>query len=97
MELEDRFGPLPEPARNLMLQLRFKVLARGAAVRSILVENGQLVLHVDWIEKSTRAGLQLALQDLGHVGARSVRVAMEGDWQERLRTVLEVLRRQRGG
>jgi transcription-repair coupling factor (superfamily II helicase) len=97
VELEDRFGPLPELARNLMLQLRFKVLARGAAVRTILVENGQLVLRVMWVDKGARARLQPTLQDLGHVGVRNVRVAMEEDWQERLRTVLEVLRQQRDG
>jgi transcription-repair coupling factor (superfamily II helicase) len=30
-ELQDRFGPLPEPARNLMFQLRIKVMAQKAA------------------------------------------------------------------
>ena len=90
-ELEDRFGPPPQPAFNLMLQLRFKVLAREAGVRSILVENGQLVLHADWVGRADRARLNAQMAGLAHVGRRSVTLSLEEGWQERLRAVLEIL------
>ncbi|HIQ01004.1 MAG TPA: transcription-repair coupling factor [Anaerolineales bacterium] len=95
VELEDRFGPLPGPARNLMLQLRFKLLAREAGVKSILVENGQLVLHADWLGKTDRARLQARLGGMARVGQRDVRLPLEEGWQERLREVLEALQRAR--
>jgi len=91
-ELEDRFGPLPEQARNLMLQLRFKVMAREAGVRGILTENDRLVLHADWLERANRVRLQARLRDLAHAGRRSVAFPLEEGWQARLQTVLEVLR-----
>ncbi len=96
-ELADRFGPLPGLARNLMLQLRFKVLAREAGVRSILVEKEQLVLHADWLEGANRVRLQVRLRDLAHVGRRSVSLTMERGWREQVQAVLEALRRERSG
>ncbi len=93
-EMQDRFGALPEMAHNLMLQLRFKVLAREAGVRSILVERERLVLHADWLAQAERQPLQARLGDLAHVGGRTISVSMEGDWQERLERVLTGLPRE---
>ena len=92
-ELQDRFGPLPPSARNLMFQLRLKLLARDAGIRNTLVENGQLVLHVDWLESAGRHRVQERLGELGYVGRRTVALPLTKDWQERLRAVFEVLRR----
>ncbi|HEC33501.1 MAG TPA: hypothetical protein ENI37_02155, partial [Chloroflexi bacterium] len=94
-ELEDRFGPLPELARNLMLQLRFKVLAWEAGVKSILTENERLMLHADWMEAANQARLQARLGSLAHVGRRHVSLTMGKDWQKRLRVVLEELQQER--
>jgi transcription-repair coupling factor (superfamily II helicase) len=94
-ELEDRFGPLPATARNLMLKLRFKVLARVAGVRSVLVENDRLVLYADWIEEAHRRPLQACLGDMGWVSRRKVNLEMGEGWLERLRKVLETLRYER--
>ena len=44
-EIADRFGSLPDPAHNLMYQLRVKVLARQARVGTIGVNNGRLALR----------------------------------------------------
>jgi transcription-repair coupling factor (superfamily II helicase) len=96
-ELADRFGPLPTMARNLMLKLRFKVLARQAGVRSILVEHGRLVLYVDWADEAGRTRLQSSLGDLARVGRGRVNLEMDGDWLGRLRAVLEALRGEQPG
>jgi len=96
-ELADRFGPLPGPARNLMQQLRLKVLARQAGVRSVLVENGRWVLYADWLDQADRQQVQQQVGDLAHVGRRTVSLEMGEDWPERLRTVLERLARTKDG
>lgn len=44
-ELEDRFGPLPEVARNLLLVARLKVLARQAGVHSVLEDDRKVVIR----------------------------------------------------
>ncbi len=44
-ELEDRFGPLPETARNLMYLLDIKVLAIRAGVEGIIEQDGEIFLR----------------------------------------------------
>jgi transcription-repair coupling factor (superfamily II helicase) len=43
-ELEDRFGPLPRAAENLLYQLRVKVLAQKAGVDAVAMEGGVLMI-----------------------------------------------------
>jgi transcription-repair coupling factor (superfamily II helicase) len=91
-ELEDRFGSLPDPTRNLMDQLRFKVMAREARVRRILVEEGDLILYADWVRKAGRGKVQEHMGELAHVGRQTVSFPLEEGWQEQLQLVLEQLR-----
>ncbi|MDP2952595.1 MAG: transcription-repair coupling factor, partial [Chloroflexota bacterium] len=51
-EMEDRFGPLPRPAQNLLYVVRVKALAARAGFSSLGQEEGQLVLRL-------REGLEL--------------------------------------
>ncbi len=44
-ELEDRFGQRPEVVDNLLFQIRLKVLASKAGVRSIYADDGSVVLQ----------------------------------------------------
>ncbi|HHX01315.1 MAG TPA: transcription-repair coupling factor [Firmicutes bacterium] len=44
-EIEDRFGELPDPVRNLILVTRIKVLARQAGVASIFLEKNMFVIR----------------------------------------------------
>ena len=44
-EFNDRFGPPPEPVRNLLLQLKIKILAERAGLTSLYSENGQFSLR----------------------------------------------------
>jgi transcription-repair coupling factor (superfamily II helicase) len=45
-ELDDRFGPPPDEVVNLLLQLRLKVVAARAGVKSITLEGGQILLQL---------------------------------------------------
>ncbi|MBN1178004.1 MAG: DEAD/DEAH box helicase, partial [Anaerolineae bacterium] len=94
-ELVDRFGALPGPARNLIAQLRFKVLAREAEVDSIMIENEQLVLRARWLQEADLLPLQRSLADLAYVSRRSVMVSTEAGWQERLWAALTTLQKAR--
>ena len=44
-EFIDRFGPLPQPVQNLLAQLKIKILAIEAGVKSIGHEYGQIALR----------------------------------------------------
>ncbi len=96
-ELRDRFGPLPEPTRNLLFQLRLKVLARDARVPTITVESGQIVLRPPWLKKlsaSRRQRLKKALGDHARVGRQDLWLPLSWDtaqWSENLRRVLHIL------
>lgn len=90
IEFEDRFGPLPPEAENLLYQLRVKVLASRAGADGISVENGQiLIAFPDSLSDAE-------LPDLGPDVRRSKRGlwlsrSVSPDWKARLLTVLSVL------
>lgn len=44
-EIQDRFGDLPDPARNLLQSVRVKILARKAGLESITVRKGKFELR----------------------------------------------------
>jgi transcription-repair coupling factor (superfamily II helicase) len=88
LELGDRFGPLPVEVENLAYQLRVKMLAMKADVKSIAMENGQILLQFG---KPTENG---EVPDLGpdvRVSKRGVWISRQAgsDWPTRLLTVLE--------
>ncbi len=45
-ELSDRFGPLPTPVKNLLFQLRMKLLATDAGIERIASEGDKIVLEL---------------------------------------------------
>ena len=56
-EFEDRFGPLPELAQNLLYQLRLKALAIQAEVEAIVAEHRELVIRSEALEDVDRERL----------------------------------------
>jgi transcription-repair coupling factor (superfamily II helicase) len=52
-EFADRFGNLPEPVKNLLFQLKVKLLAEKASLVSITVENGQIVMRYPTLSDGT--------------------------------------------
>jgi len=95
-ELADRFGPLPEPARNLMYQLRLKALARDAGVGTVAVENGRLMLRSGGGDYAERGRLQRVLGDRAVVGRREIWLPLERGWREELVAVLKEMARTSG-
>jgi transcription-repair coupling factor (superfamily II helicase) len=95
-ELHDRFGALPKPGGNLMFQLRLKVMAAQARVRSIVRdrERDMLVIHCDALEHMDRGELQWRIGDLASVARRQINLPFRESiigWREALVKVLEAI------
>jgi len=96
-ELQDRFGPLPPEAQNLIYQLRLKILARDARIPAIVVENGQIALRPTWLKRfdpSTIAQLRRRLGEFARVGRQEIWLPLaweESRWRNNLQHVLELL------
>ena len=93
-EFKDRFGEPPEEIKNLLYQLKVRVLAERAGVVSISVENKQLALRLPTRKPHEEPRYY---PDLG-TGVRTSKntvwmTGLDGNhWQEHLLTVLERLK-----
>jgi len=66
-ELEDRYGPLPPEAANLLLKIMLKVLARQAGVARLDLLENKLILHFSGSHQHDPAGLiELIMADPEH-------------------------------
>ena len=94
-ELEDRFGPLPEPAANLLEVLKLKGLAIGAGVESIRALASEFAIQTPQEEpmpESLRLRLQRKFRDYLKISPHQVRIdrAKAGaKWQDVMAQVLE--------
>jgi transcription-repair coupling factor (superfamily II helicase) len=89
-EFKDRFGLPPEAVRNLLFQLKIKLLADQAGLASISAENGQFSLRFPSEESPyPLPGLNPAVR----VGKTALWMAYNSlqDWQATLENVLEQL------
>ncbi len=95
-ELRDRFGPLPGPAENLIYQLHLKVLALQSEVQGISTEEGQAVIKVKDLDRANqerlRARLKAKVGNRARVFRREIWLPLDGNWQEDLTAVLEVIK-----
>jgi len=93
-ELEDRFGPLPELAQNLLYQLRLKALAIQAEVEAIVAEHREIAIRSEGLESLDRNALQRALGARIKVRRRDVRLPLgeEAVWRAELARTLEAIR-----
>jgi transcription-repair coupling factor (superfamily II helicase) len=89
-EFQDRFGSQPEAARNLLFQLKIKLLADQAGLASISAENGQFSLRFPNEEPPYPLP---ALDPAVRVGKTALWIAYNSlpDWQTTLLKVLEQL------
>jgi len=88
-ELEDRFGPLPQAARNLLYAVKVRLLAMEAGVESVASDTGELVLKM---APGRRVEKGRALGDGVRVGTNQVRISLKrpGErWQDTLFRTLE--------
>jgi transcription-repair coupling factor (superfamily II helicase) len=53
-ELEDRFGPLPRPAENLLYIVKIKVLAMRARVNSVSMQGRQIVIKPQTVDSTLK-------------------------------------------
>ncbi len=82
-ELEDRFGPLPAEARNLLQQLRWKILAARVGIERIHAEGRTLVL------RPAPAEADGAVQALGGwIAEGAVRIPRRSSWPQDLDRLL---------
>lgn len=94
-EFNDRFGPPPEPVRNLLDQLKIKILAERAGLTSLYSENGQFSLRFSDNE------IPPDLPKLGphvRVGKTALWIPYKSvpDWSELLIEVLRNLQASKG-
>ena len=94
-ELEDRFGPLPEPAANLLEVLRLKGLAIAAGVESIRALEHEFVIQTPQdrpMPESLRMRLQRKFRDYVKVSPHQVRIMRSragAKWEQVMTGVLE--------
>ena len=63
-EMIDRFGPMPEDARNMLLKIMLKILARRAGCKRLDLNSGMLVCHFSpQHQKRPQALVDLVQQD----------------------------------
>jgi transcription-repair coupling factor (superfamily II helicase) len=91
-EFYDRFGPLPEPVKNLFFQVKVKILAEAASLSAVSGENGQIVLRYPPLpEGITSRSFPYFGPDV-RTGKNSLWVkASQPDWHERLIEILSEL------
>lgn len=99
-ELADRFGKLPPAARNLMYQLRLKLIAEKLGAQSIITEGNRFTIRADAIEKMPPARLRRALGGDALIGRRQVSFPRSGtpdQWKQRLMDAVKALAEIRAG
>jgi transcription-repair coupling factor (superfamily II helicase) len=92
LELNDRFGPIPQVVKNLLYIVEIKQLAVTSMMKSISTEGRQVVLHFDDKREIDKLSL---IQDFKYgVKAGSSRVKLDikllgTSWQDVLKKVLQ--------
>jgi transcription-repair coupling factor (superfamily II helicase) len=93
-ELEDRFGKLPQPARNLTYQLRLKLAATALGAQSITTDGNRFTIRADAIEQMNPDRLRRMLGEDALVGRKQVSFLRKGapeQWKARLMDVVRKL------
>ncbi|MBE9501116.1 MAG: transcription-repair coupling factor, partial [Chloroflexi bacterium] len=96
-ELGDRFGTVPPQVKNLLYAVKVKILALEAGVKSIAVDEGQIVLQMAAGKKVEKALLEQAPGDGVKAGTNQVRLNIKrlGErWQEALSQTLQTMARE---
>ena len=93
-EIKDRFGEMPEPVFNLLYQLKLKVLALEAEVKSIVTEVGQIIIRADSLQNVDRAGLERRLSSAAKITPRQASLPLHPNqevWQAELEKALRLI------
>jgi transcription-repair coupling factor (superfamily II helicase) len=93
-ELEDRFGRLPQPTRNLTFQLRLKLIAVELGAQSITTDGNRFTIRAEAIRGMNPGRLQQSLGVDALIGRTQVSFLRSGtpeQWKRRLMDVLKAL------
>jgi transcription-repair coupling factor (superfamily II helicase) len=93
-ELEDRFGKLPAPARNLTYQLRLKLAAANLGIQGITTDGNRFTIRADALQRMNPQRLQRMLGSDALIGRHQVSFLRSGTpekWKERLMDVVKKL------
>lgn len=90
-ELTDRFGPLPDPVKNLLYQIRVKLLALQNGADAIITENEQVGVKMAGLAFVDRQGLQRQIGMGVRVSRTALWLSRSDNWQQQLLTLLERL------
>jgi transcription-repair coupling factor (superfamily II helicase) len=95
-EIEDRFGPLPEPALNLFYFVDLRLSAATAGVEEIIVDGAEIVVRFREPRTVDAAALSRALGVPIRARANQVRLAMGrgSDWLRILPQLVERLQQE---
>ena len=90
-EMEDRFGPMPPEAQNLLYLMRVKALATRCDVRAIGQEAEQIVVRAAWLYEAPEAELRQRLPPGARLGRGQVWIALDDAWRGTLERTLVAL------
>jgi transcription-repair coupling factor (superfamily II helicase) len=91
-ELEDRFGPIPETVRNLLYQLKIKLLATEAGIDRIASEGTQIVIEIP--EDRQIPGLELETSMIRRSKRGLWLRATEQSWRSTLEMILSNFKKE---
>jgi len=94
MEMDDRFGPMPQPVKNLLHIVEIKQLAAAAMVGSISTEGRRIVLHFNNARDLKKLSLAQDFKSGIRVGSQHIKLdikSLGNNWQVILREVLQKL------
>ncbi|MBV9357040.1 MAG: hypothetical protein JO023_16125 [Chloroflexi bacterium] len=92
-EIEDRFGPLPEPAQNLVFATSLRLRAAATGVEEIAAADGEIVVRFDRLPAVDRERLARAAGGPLKRGSNQLRMerGQGATWMGRLYALLEAL------
>ena len=88
MEMDDRFGPMPQPVKNLLYVVEIKQLAAAVGVESISTEDRQIVLNFNSARDLNKLSLLQDFKSGIKIGSQYIKLDIKilGDsWQEALK------------
>ncbi|MBN2462131.1 MAG: transcription-repair coupling factor [Dehalococcoidia bacterium] len=91
-DMDDRFGPIPQPVRNLLYIVEVKQLADAAMVESVSTEDRQIVLNFNSSREIKKLSLAQDFKSGIKAGSQHIKLDIKilgNDWQEVLKEVLQ--------
>ena len=94
-EFTDRFGPLPAEIRNLIFQIRIKILAEKIGLTAVAKEGSDIVLKFPALPSNVDHRNLPALTGRVRIGKNAYRIIGfdfdSDEWQDELLNILSIL------